>query len=174
MNALKNILNTLSNIYWWADRKREIQSFFNPRQKWLTKKIPNQWCDKVELLKLVAFESIVHFVEEEKCFEANDWEFCDSHKEYADKIKFAYNRVKIDLPALKEQEEKAFDIYMKKYPMIWEQRGKEEGLITERLIHNREGEETAVKQWMELGSLYEKTEQETCELIMSLRQILWT
>ena len=53
----------------WAD----IKYFFNPRQKWLTKKIPNHWCDKDELIRIVIFECLVDFVDGEKCFEVICW-----------------------------------------------------------------------------------------------------
>jgi hypothetical protein len=47
----------------------QISSRLRPRNKWLTKKLPRTRCDKVELITIVLYEMIIHFVEEEKCFE---------------------------------------------------------------------------------------------------------
>jgi hypothetical protein len=43
----------------------KIRDMLFPRQRWLTKKIPKDWCDKPELIKIILFETLVHFVEEE-------------------------------------------------------------------------------------------------------------
>lgn len=48
----------------------ELRAWFNPRQKWLTKKIPNTWYDKVELIPLCLFEILKHFVEKEEGLES--------------------------------------------------------------------------------------------------------
>jgi len=75
-----------------------IKTFFNPRQKWLTKKIPNTWCDKVELIPLCLFEMIKHFVEEEMdnvCWgleEDVEKGYCS--KEYSDKMAAAGNKIR--------------------------------------------------------------------------------
>jgi hypothetical protein len=47
----------------------QISSRLRPRNRWLTKKLPRTWCDKVELIPIVLYEMVIHFVEEEKCFE---------------------------------------------------------------------------------------------------------
>lgn len=58
-------LKRLFNKFFWYDLQYKISGFFNPRQKWLTKQIPNTWCDKVELIPRTLFACLVHFVEEE-------------------------------------------------------------------------------------------------------------
>lgn len=45
--------------------KNWISELIWPRQKWLTKKIPRHWCDKVELIPICLYEMIVDFVEKE-------------------------------------------------------------------------------------------------------------
>lgn len=45
----------------------------NPRQRWLTKQIPNYWVDKPSLIEDVLYAIVIHFVEKEKCFEVTDW-----------------------------------------------------------------------------------------------------
>ncbi len=42
-----------------------IQVYFNPRQKWLFKKIGNEWNDKDYIIETALFESMVHFWEAE-------------------------------------------------------------------------------------------------------------
>lgn len=45
--------------------KTKLHESVFPQQKWLTKKIPRGWVDKDDLITLIVFESVVHFVEEE-------------------------------------------------------------------------------------------------------------
>ena len=52
--------------YFWDDIWYKITAFFNPRQKWLTKHIPNTWKDKPELIQDILFACLIHYVEEEK------------------------------------------------------------------------------------------------------------
>ena len=56
----------LFSRYFWKDLQYSIAAFFNPRQKWLTKHIPNTWMDKPELIKDVLFACLIHYVEEEQ------------------------------------------------------------------------------------------------------------
>ena len=64
----------LLHKYFWMDLKYQIKSWFNPSQKWLTKDIPNTWCDKVTLIPHLLFSCLVHFVEEEKGLQDEyDW-----------------------------------------------------------------------------------------------------
>lgn len=51
--------------YFWQDLKWKVLDFFNPRQKWLFKKIGNSWKDKGEIIRETLFECVVHFVDEE-------------------------------------------------------------------------------------------------------------
>lgn len=52
--------------YFWCHIWYKISAFFNPRQKWLTKHIPNTWKDKPELIQDILFACLIHYVEEEK------------------------------------------------------------------------------------------------------------
>lgn len=56
----------LFNKFTWYLRWDAFKAFFNPRQKWLTKHIPNTWKDKPELVQDILFACLIHFVEEEK------------------------------------------------------------------------------------------------------------
>jgi len=95
--------------FWIKNLFYSIRDFFNPRQKWLTKKIPRSWADKVWLIQLVAFESIVHFIEEEEAFDHIDWSATQEHKEAAEAFKRAYQYVKIRIPILEEKNEKLWN-----------------------------------------------------------------
>lgn len=73
----------------------------NPRQKWLTKQIPNSWCDKVTLIRDLNFAMVVHFIDEEKCFEYTDYEgSSEAHAKFAAELKECYNYIKIVRPTL--------------------------------------------------------------------------
>lgn len=73
----------------------------NPRQKWLTKQIPNSWCDKVSLVRDVNFAMIVHFVEGEKCYENTDYENSGGgHPKFAKELMECYLYIKTRRPML--------------------------------------------------------------------------
>lgn len=95
--------------YSWKDKYYAVRDFFNPRQKWLTSKIGNGWNDKTELLKVVAFESIIHFVEEEEAFERIEWSSDDGHIEAAKAFKRAYDIVKFKLPILEKKDQEVWN-----------------------------------------------------------------
>lgn len=61
-----NIKRLFNSFFWKYDVWYPLCSWFNPRQKWLTKLIPNTWMDKPELIKDILFACLVHYVEEEK------------------------------------------------------------------------------------------------------------
>lgn len=82
----------------------KLRCFFNPRQKWLLKKIPNTWADKTHLIPEILYECIVHFVEGERCFETIRWDSgFDGHKECADFIRDCYDWIKVRRPELKKR-----------------------------------------------------------------------
>lgn len=73
----------------------------NPRQKWLTKQIPNEWNDKVTLIKDLNFAMIVHFVEGEKCFEQTDYDNSgEGHIKFAKELRECYDYIKNERPKL--------------------------------------------------------------------------
>lgn len=73
----------------------------NPRQKWLTKQIPNSWCDKVTLVRDVNFAMVVHFIEGEKCFENTDYVGSgESHAKFARELMECYSYIKTRRPML--------------------------------------------------------------------------
>lgn len=56
----------LFNSFWRHDVVYPVTSWFNPKQKWLTRVIPNTWCDKTELIPQLLFACLIDFVEKEK------------------------------------------------------------------------------------------------------------
>lgn len=95
---IMNNMDKLTNIYWWKNQYYNLCAWINPRQKWLTKKIPNRFCDKVELIPLVLFEILVNFVEDEDGLESI-WGNRYLNEEYSEDYR------KIREPIRKELEE---------------------------------------------------------------------
>lgn len=86
-----------------------INNFLFPRQIWLTKEIPNSWCDKTELIPKIIFACVVHFVEQEKCFDVIDWPATPEHQHAADTIKAAYHFITVVKPLLEHKIDKCYD-----------------------------------------------------------------
>jgi hypothetical protein len=81
----------------------------NPRQKWLTKQIPNEWCDKVTLVRDVNFAMVVHFIEGEKCFEYTDYEGSgEKHAKFARELLECYFYIKNRRPYLQTQHDNSY------------------------------------------------------------------
>ena len=89
--------------YRFLDYKSLISSFFFPRQKWLTKIIPNTWCDKTELIPSILYECLKHYVEKEKCFETVDWDHHIIYKDAAKDIKECYKWITEDRPKIQAE-----------------------------------------------------------------------
>jgi hypothetical protein len=73
LRAFKHLSLIFNSFFWW-DLKYQISASFNPRQKWLTKSIPNTWCDKTTLIPHLLFECLIHYVEKEEGLrDQTDW-----------------------------------------------------------------------------------------------------
>ena len=102
----------LFSRYFWSNQWYKITAFFNPRQKWLTKHIPNTWQDKPELIQDILFACLIHYVEgEEGLHNASFYEqdLKDGHlsQEYYDRsvemnndLREIYNYIKVERPVL--------------------------------------------------------------------------
>ena len=78
--------------------------FLNPRQKWLTKQIPNDWQDKVSLITDINFAMVIHFIEGEECFENTDYHASGNHHaKFADELRECYAYIKTERPELVKQ-----------------------------------------------------------------------
>jgi hypothetical protein len=114
-------LSLLTNKYFWFNLKYSISAFFNPRQKWLTKKIPNTWMDKTELIRVLLFECLIHYVEQEDGLDRMHLLKDDLKKGYIDQAYYdidllrekellaAYKHIKVR----DQLEREAFDAYPK-------------------------------------------------------------
>ncbi len=161
-------LNPWFWLYCWTD----IKCFFNPRQRWLTKKIPNHWCDKVELIRIVLFESLVHYVDEEKCFDVLAWDeediegcdlnlktFFDEKRERKAKILKCYDYITKQRPQLSIDLDKAYPEFEI-----------DDMLQIRKTMNYLEtyGEVNRIE------ALIEKLDNETLSTILELRERLWT
>lgn len=102
------VIKTYDNIRFW----------FNPRQKWLTKQIPNHWMDKDTLWEICILSGIVHYVEKDGGlgFNPGDYENSQKNSDYPEhqksfdrEVKWAYDQIKITLPKLEYQLKEAWD-----------------------------------------------------------------
>jgi hypothetical protein len=119
--------NVFSKIrLWWYENQpywyrlyikefyyNQISARLWPNQKWLTKKIPLTWCDKTHLIEILLFECIVHFVEEEKCFDIIEWNSSEDDKKAGEEIKYLYNWIKNELPKKEKAQTDATDNWFK-------------------------------------------------------------
>ncbi len=97
-----------------------IRNFFNPRQRWLTKQIPNSWVDKDWLWELCILEGIKHYVEKDdglgdseiwRCYYVRnqaDPEYPQHQKDFDKEMYQMYDLITIRLPELEEQLEEAW------------------------------------------------------------------
>jgi hypothetical protein len=83
------------NDFWY----RQISCRVFPRQAWLTKAAGRTWCDKTELVVTILYATIIHFVEQEKCFEVTDWTG-SGLAEQEKQLKEIYDWIKVGRPAL--------------------------------------------------------------------------
>jgi hypothetical protein len=102
----------LFSRYFWSNQWYKITAFFKPRQKWLTKHIPNVWQDKPELIQDILFACLIHYVEEEKglrdvSFYEQDLKDGHLSQEYYDHsvainndLREVYNYIKVERPVL--------------------------------------------------------------------------
>jgi hypothetical protein len=159
---------------------RNIKEFFNPRQKWLLKKIPNSWCDKTELIKIVAFESIVHFVEEEKAFTKIEWNSTEHHIEAAKNIKRAYFHIK-NMKELEKIQDQAWanpliKNYFKSTTFTTPVTKNINGLNITQYIISTPNEETivAINYALSIDKKIEDIAQDVVEITAKYRHYLWT
>lgn len=107
--------------FYWKDKWWKLMAWFNPRQKWLTKKIPNTWCDKTELIPLILFEILTDFVENEDGLESiwgerylNDPHVSEEYRQQREPIRKEleeiYEYIKNERPLLQKQLDEAYPV----------------------------------------------------------------
>jgi hypothetical protein len=140
----------------------------------LTKKIPNHWCDKVELIRIVLFECLVDFVDGEKCFEVLCWgENEEDHKYYGEN----WQQVVREKQEEKAKILKCYDYITKQRPQLSIDLDKaypefeiDDMLQVRKTINYLEtyGEVNRIE------ALIQKLDKETLSTILELRERLWT
>lgn len=99
---MNNLISKLFNKYFWSDLwYTQVSSRLNPRQKWLTKKIPRTWMDAGDLLELCAFESLIFWwtkdggesITKLQYEDEDDPETKEAAKQVYDRLKAAYEWV---------------------------------------------------------------------------------
>jgi hypothetical protein len=110
------------NSFFWWDLKYQISASFNPRQKWLTKSIPNTWCDKTTLIPHLLFECLIHYVEKEEGLQdQTDWskdlkegyvtqEYIDTMKTRDELLRAVYNYVKTERLVIESEQDNSYPI----------------------------------------------------------------
>ena len=133
-------------VYPFKRWKYKVHDFFFPKQKWLTKQIPNEYCDKVELIPDILFKILIAFVEEEDGLNHRTWYYeCPCTGQIVDNrnieedLKRAYRYAK----EIRNRLEKK--TWQTKYP------------------HS-----------ISFDKLYNKCEDHYCTIIIKHRQYLWT
>lgn len=102
--------------YWWRDMwYTQVSARLNPRNKWLTSKIPNTWADKDTIIEICLFESIINYVEGEQAlgdstdfFKNYRWTQTDKDigigwKNFYKELKKNYDIVKYKLPKMEAE-----------------------------------------------------------------------
>lgn len=173
------------NLYWsipysWKNIYYRIRDFFNPRQKWLTSKIGRSWTDKTYLIALVAFESIVHFIEEEEAFEHIEWSATPEHTEAAKAFKKAYDMVKLKIPLLEKKLEKLNedpdlnDYYANHFMVPIEDQPSSNGWVRHKIGDPSPKAKAVINERMEINEKIEWMTQEVVEIVAKYRNFMWT
>lgn len=149
-------------VRWLYDN---INCRLNPRQKWLTSSIPNTWHDKVELIRDVLYTMVVHFVEVEKCFEHNDWEYTKEQSEKGKQLKEIYHWIKLGRAEFVKQIDAAF-------PPIREDLSYAEHLLNRTEEQKAEDHKAYDKVW-ELEKQLEEYDNKCLVWIVENRSLLW-
>jgi hypothetical protein len=152
----------------------DIKCFFNPRQIWLIKKIPNHWCDKVELIRIVLFECLVDFVDGEKCFEVLCWgENEEDYKHYGEN----WQQIVQEKQEEKAKILKCYDYITKQRPQLSIDLDKaypefdiDDMLQVRKTINYLDTYGEVIR----IEALIEKLDKETLSTILELRERLWT
>lgn len=111
------VKHKLFNRYWWKSVWYNFEVFFNPRQKWLTKKIPRTWSDKDYIIELCLFESLIKFWEKdgedgesstryqyEASYDSSCWGDKASYDARVEEYKTVYNSLKLAYEWAKNRE----------------------------------------------------------------------
>ena len=152
----------------------KISSWFNPRQKWLTKVIPNIWCDKVELVPLLLFTVLIDFVEQEKGLDQLDVDWSEDLRagyviqEYVDDIQTKYGLLRQVYAYVKTDRKIFHDRMNEAYP------SELPTFITNGNSTSEEPYATKYREVIRLRKLIEEKDQWAMKAIVEHVGVLWT
>lgn len=153
--------------------KNWISELIWPRQKWLTKKIPRHWCDKVELIPICLYEMIVDFVEKEMDNVGWDWKeeveagYCtqkqaDRVKQTEETILEIYRWIKVKKPMMQIAEERYLNLAF------------EDTELDSLSFELTEEQNNYLEKSRELEKEIEEEDQKMLHKIIEVRPYLWT
>ena len=106
LEDLKDFIFPRYRYNWWD----KIKYTFKPRQRWIKKYIKyNPWCDKTALIPDFLYGCVVHFVEDEECFERVLYSSDAEHIEFAAGLTDCYKYIKFERPLLEKAIDDALD-----------------------------------------------------------------
>lgn len=176
------ILKRITNIHFWLDLKYDIGNFFKPRQKWLTKTIPNSWKDKPELIRDILFECVAHYVESEKHDFGYDWaeelekgyltkEKVRELKHFDMDVMSCYEYIKKERPKYLEQIDDLYGKIELDFDNMFKKSDDHPGYY--ELVKN-ENDDKIYKEIRDIEANVDAKDQEVLHIIINNRQKLWT
>lgn len=168
MSIIEKIKAMKGKVYW------PVRDFLFPRQRWLTKVIPNHWCDKPELISDVLFAILIDFVEgegglENLAFQVNVVKDEDNALEYG--LDGAMDRINTYTKAYKDLQE-AYQWAKNKdklYNDIWSEGVGLEDLTNPSPASNKKFESIRQKE-----EAYKNSESKHLLSILRHREFMWT
>jgi hypothetical protein len=135
-------------VIWWRIERRwqGLCDILNPRNKWLTRVIPNYYTENDHLIELVLFKILVNYVEVEKGLTHFEWTLRDGEPNYKQLIENCYRDITVTIP---NDEKKVKDI----------------------LINHKDED---FKIYIDADDALSKLKQDTCETIVKIMRVLWT
>lgn len=120
---------------WWRikDIYYNIRDFLFPRQMWVLDCLPNNWRDKDEVIRLVLFECVLNYIEEEKGLEWVAW-LDEKEKGFKKKLVEIYSYIKFGREALNLQLNNSYPEKGEDgdYNVIYAEVNRIEGIIKEK------------------------------------------
>jgi hypothetical protein len=145
-NTVKQKEPSKLKIIWWkVERKwQALCDVVNPKNKWLTKVIPNYYTENDHLIELVLFKILVNYVEVEKGLTHFEWAVKDGELEYKHLIEDCYRAITVTIPNTQER--------------------------VDAMLNTDE----AVGLYIDADDALTKLKQDTCETIVKIMRVLWT
>ncbi len=155
------------NRFWWSNLWYIVRCYFNPRNKWANKVIPNTYSDKVELIPNFLFAAIINFVDKkdgEDCFGRIDWyNSSKEHRKVAVKIKEIYKWAKYDRNKVLKKLDKSYPKIPKNVDILeWINRP------------DKEPYEITYKNVIKYEKILKDGDDKYLEMIVKIRDYLWT